>query len=169
VAARRGRRGEVVRAYGHLSRRLIGDVHVDRYLSEIADDLALAPENLNVEVSHTLVARSSAAVRSAIRSLHEAGVRTVLSDVHGECDVNEIVDHGFDELRLSRQLVLDATRNAGARRVVTATVALAHALEITVLAVGVESEQEQEAMLGAGCDYGQGRLFGPIVPAGIAD
>jgi diguanylate cyclase (GGDEF)-like protein len=169
VAARRARRGEMVRTYGHLSRRLIGDVHVDRYLSEIADDLALAPENLCVEVSHALVARSSHAVRSALRSLHDAGVRTVLTDVHGACDVNEIVDHGFDELRLSRQLVLDATRDTVARRVVTATVALAHALDLTVLAVGIETEDEEMAMLDAGCDYGQGRLFGPIVPAGTAD
>ena len=114
VAARRARRRPRVRAYGHLSCRLLGDVRIDRYLIEIAEDLSLAPGELFVEVSHQVVARSSHAVRGALLALQEAGIRTVLSELHGECDVNEIVEHGFDELRLAR--VTRARRDRRCRR-----------------------------------------------------
>ncbi len=55
VAARLARRGAVVRAYGHLSRRLIGDPRLDHYLAEIADDLALAASDICVEIAHRLL------------------------------------------------------------------------------------------------------------------
>jgi EAL domain-containing protein (putative c-di-GMP-specific phosphodiesterase class I) len=169
VAARLARRGSTVRAYGHLSRRLIGDPRLDHYLREIAEDLALAPSDICVEIAHPLVARGSHEIKSAMRSLHDVGIRTVLSDVYGECDVSELVDHGFEELRLARELVSSASRDQTARRVVGAMVALAHALGLVVIAVGVETEVEEEAMLDAGCDFAQGFLFGDVIPAGTAE
>ncbi len=48
-------------------------------------------------------------------------------------------------------------------------VALAHALGLSVIAVGVETEVEEEAMIDAGCDFAQGFLFGGVVPAGAAE
>jgi EAL domain-containing protein (putative c-di-GMP-specific phosphodiesterase class I) len=104
-----------------------------------------------------------------MRSLRDVGIRAVLSEVHGECDVNEIVDHGFEQLRLARQLVASASRDPAAKRVVAAMVALAHALGLSVIAVGVETEVEEEAMIDAGCDYAQGFLFGGVLPAGTAE
>ena len=91
------------------------------------------------------------------------------SDVHGECDVNDIVEHAFDEVRLSPRLVREATLSHERRRVLEGTLALAHALELPVIAVGIESEPEREAMLEAGCDFGQGYLFGRPIPAGSVE
>ena len=61
----------------------------------------IAPSDLCVEIAHALIARPSATVERALRDLRETGVRTVLSAVDGECEVNEIVEYGFDELRLA--------------------------------------------------------------------
>jgi diguanylate cyclase (GGDEF)-like protein len=169
VAARVARRGGRARVYGHLSRRLIGDARLDHYLGEIAAELALPIADICVEVAHPVVARGSNAVKSALRVVRETGMRVVLSGVHGECDVNEIVEYGFDELRLARRLVHAAATDSDQHRVVTATVALAHALDIPVIAVGVEREAEAAAMLDAGCDLAQGDLFGGVLPAGHAE
>jgi EAL domain-containing protein (putative c-di-GMP-specific phosphodiesterase class I) len=169
AAARTARTGLRASAYGHISRRLIGDVHVERYLTEIVDDLGIAPSDLCVEVAYALVARRSRAVESTLRMLREIGIRTVLSGVDGECDVNEIVEHGFDELRLAPRLVCDAGRDPARQRVARGTIALAHALGLTVIAVGVETDADRVGMRDAGCDYGQGNLFGPPRPAGAID
>jgi EAL domain-containing protein (putative c-di-GMP-specific phosphodiesterase class I) len=88
--------------------------------------------------------------------------------VQGQCDANDLVENGFDEVRLSRQLVIE-TANDPQQRIAHATVALAHALNLPVIAVGVETEAERDAMLDAGCDYAQGLFFGDIVPAGLAE
>jgi diguanylate cyclase (GGDEF)-like protein len=168
VAARLARRGDNVRVYGHLSRRLLGDENLAFYLNEISNDLSLDPSQLCVEVAHPLVARGSRAIANAMGLLREAGVRTVLSDVQGECDANDLVQNGFDEVRLSRRLVLETAADPH-QRIAHATVALAHALDLPVIAVGVETERERDAMLDAGCDYAQGLLYGEIVPAGLAE
>jgi diguanylate cyclase (GGDEF)-like protein len=170
VAARTARRGGgQVRVYGHLSRRLIGDPRLDQYLAEISGELTISMADLCIEVAHPIVARGSVAVKSALRAAREAGVRTVLTGLHGEGDVNEIVEHAFDELRLARRLVHAAAFDPEQRRIVTATVALAHALDLPVIAVGVETEAETVAMVDAGCDYAQGDYFGAVVPAGDAE
>ena len=142
---------------------------VERYLTEIVDDLGIAPSDLCVEIAHTLVARPSRTVGSSLRSLREIGVRIVLSSVDGECEVNEIVEHGFDELRLARRLVRDSGLDATRRRVAHGTIALARALGLTVIAVGVETDAERDDMRDAGCDYGQGNFFGSVRPAAATD
>jgi diguanylate cyclase (GGDEF)-like protein len=169
AAARAARRGEHVRAYGHVSRRLLGDLDIEQYFVEIARDLALTAWDLCVEVAYPLVTRRSPAVAGALDTFHEAGIRTVLSNVDVECEVGAIVEYGFDEVRLARRLVRDAMTDGARRQVASATVALAHALELPVTAVGIESEAERDAMVELGCDLGEGRLFGSIVPAGDVD
>jgi EAL domain-containing protein (putative c-di-GMP-specific phosphodiesterase class I) len=169
AAARTARSGAHVHAYGHLSRRLLGDLNLTRYLTEIIDDLRIAPSDLCVEIAHELVARTSRTVESALRDLRETGVRTVLSAVDGECDPKQIVEYGFDELRLARRLVRDAGLDQARRRVAHGTIALARALGLTVIAVGIETDAERVDMREAGCDYGQGSLFGFAQPAGSID
>jgi diguanylate cyclase (GGDEF)-like protein len=169
AAARSARSGAPIRAYGHLSRRLLGDSAAERYLAEIVDDLGVSPSNLGLEIAHATVARASRTVESALRTLHEIGVRLVLSGVDGECDVHEIVAHGFDEVRLDRRLVRDAARDPVRRRLAHGTIALARALGLDVIAVGIESESDREQMYDAGCRYGEGYLFGPVQPAGAVD
>jgi EAL domain-containing protein (putative c-di-GMP-specific phosphodiesterase class I) len=169
AAARSARSGVPIRAYGHASRRLLGDTTADRYLLEIIDDLGVAPANLCIEVAHAIVARPSRTIESALRTLREVGARLVLSGVDGECDVNEIVAYGFDEVRLDRRLVRDAARDPVRRRLAHGTIALARALGLDVIAVGIETESDRAQMFDAGCDYGEGFLFGPVRPAGDVD
>ena len=169
AAARAARTGARLGAYGHVSRRLVGDVALERYLVEIVDDLGVAASDLRIEIAHTLVARPSRTVASALRSLRDIGVRTVLSGVDGGCEVNEIVEYGFDELRLARVLVRDARSTPRVDAWPRAPSRSARGLGVSVIAVGVESEDDRTAMLDVGCDYGQGTYFGPVQPAGSVD
>ena len=169
AAARSARTGMPIRAYGHLSRRLLGDAGLEHLLVEIVDDLGVAPSDLCVEIAHTTVARPSRTVESALRTLHEIGLRIALTGVDGEFDVNQIVDLGFDTLRLARRLVRDAGRDPSRRRVARGTIALARALGLTVIAVGIENEAEHLQMLDAGCDFGEGNHLGPVRPADTVD
>jgi diguanylate cyclase (GGDEF)-like protein len=164
--ANRDARGRHVRTYGHISRRLLGHAYIERFLAEIIDEVEIAPSDLCVEIAHGFVARPSRTVESALRALRELGVRVVLSGVDDDCEVNELVKYGFDELRLARRLVHDAGRDPIRRRVALGTVALAHALGLEVIAVGVENDMDRDQMRDAGCDYAEGNLFGLVQPAG---
>jgi EAL domain-containing protein (putative c-di-GMP-specific phosphodiesterase class I) len=166
AAARAARSGLLVRAYGHLSQQLVVDSDLSRYLAEIVDELRIAPSDLCVEIAHASVVHRSVRIAGALRDLRATGVRMVLSAVDGECELNQIVDYGFDELRLARSLVNGAGHDPGLRRVVDGTVALARALGLKVIAVGIDTEADRVNMREAGCDCGQGDLFGPVQPAG---
>ena len=100
AAARVARRGSTVRAYGHLSRRLLGNVDIEHFLVEIANDLVLA--KLVAVLRNCLSARRARAHRRRdprCAALHDLGIRTVLSEVDGTCDANDLVENGFDEIR----------------------------------------------------------------------
>jgi diguanylate cyclase (GGDEF)-like protein len=162
VAARSERRGRRVHAYGHVSRRLLGDDSIERYLTEIIEDLDIEASDLCIEIGHALIARRSRAVQRTLRGLRQLGVRIVLSGVDGECDVNELVEYGFDQLRLSLNLVHDTRGDPVRRRVALGTIALARALGLTVIAVGIETERDRSYLRDAGCNYGEGRYFGSL-------
>ena len=49
------------------------------------------------------------------------------------------------------------------------TIALARALGLTVIAVGIETEADRVRMRDAGCHYGQGNHYGAVEPAGSID
>ena len=166
AAARVARRGATVRAYGHLSRRLLGNVDIEHFLVEIANDLVLANSSLCCEVAYPLVAHGAPSTRSALRALHDLGIRTVLSGVDGTCDAHDLVENGFDEIRFARSFLEEAAVDRGRRRVMEATVALAHALGLPVTAVGIETPRQRAEAIVAGCDYGEGSLLGAVIPAG---
>ena len=166
ASARAARNGLHVRAYGHVSRPLLRDVAIARYLAEIIDELRLSPSDLCVEIAHGLVTQPSDRTQRALRDLRATGVRMVLSGVDGACEPNQLVEHAFDEIRLARALVRDAGQDPARQRVAHGTIALARALGLEVIAVGIDTDADRVGMRDAGCDYGQGDLFGPVQPAG---
>jgi EAL domain-containing protein (putative c-di-GMP-specific phosphodiesterase class I) len=134
AAVRSARNGRAVHVYGHLSRRLLTDSDIERYLAEIIDEGGVSPSDLRIEIAHETVTRPSRTVERGLRTLHKIGVGLVLTGVDGEFDVNQIVDFQFDLLRLAPRLVREATADP-ARRRVARTIALARALGLTVIAV----------------------------------
>ena len=161
AAANRGRSGLRVHAYAHLSRRLLGDVNIERYLTEIIDAVDIAPTDVRVEIAHDLLSRRSRTVEATLHTLRELGIRTVLSGVDGECGVNDIVDHGFDELRLARDLfgTPRANRPAAASRKRRSR-SLEHSASPSPQSVS-NSEADRDHMRDLGCHYGEGEFFGP--------
>ena len=71
-----------------------------------------------------------------------------------------------DKLKIDRSLVAEVHKEGKA--IVAGIVGLAHALDLKVIAVGVETEAQREALAACGCDYMQGFLTGKPVDAETA-
>ena len=71
----------------------------------------------------------------------------------------------LDFVKIDRSLVAGLGLNEQDTAIVRATVELAHSLGLVVTAVGVENEEQLDALDILGCDRAQGYLFAPPVPA----
>ena len=135
AAARGAREGDQLRVYAHLSRRLLADEHLERYVAEIVEDLALADGQFCAGIAQPLVMHPARTLPETLAALRDRGVRLVVTDVGHEHDAADIVPHGFAELRLSRQIVVGCDVDAARAQVVRETAAFARDLGLSVSAV----------------------------------
>jgi diguanylate cyclase (GGDEF)-like protein len=117
----------------------------------------LPPDALTVEVTEDSVISSRERARRVMAGLRAAGVRVSLDDFGtGLCSLAYLRELPADELKLDRSFLGDIEHSASAVEIVRRTVGLAHALDLTIVAEGVESETSWDALAGWGCDEAQG-------------
>jgi EAL domain-containing protein (putative c-di-GMP-specific phosphodiesterase class I) len=145
-----------------------------RFPDHVVDLLAgsgLPQDTLELELTEDLFMADPARARAAITRLLEAGVSLVVDDYGtGFSSLGYLRDlRDIRGLKLDRSFVtrLDADRRAGA--IVESTINLAHALGMHVVAEGVETAPVRDRLAELGCEFAQGFLFSPPVPAGELD
>jgi len=123
-------------------------------------------ELLFVEVTEEALLQDRAAGRAALHAVRAIGVRVSLDDYGtGWSSLTYLKDLPLDEIKLDRTFVRNMAEDRRTIRIVESTVALAHALDLVVVAEGVETEADRDAVLAAGADLGQGYLFARPTPA----
>lgn len=65
----------------------------------------------------------------------------------------------MESVKIDRELIKNAGQGGSADQILEAIIAMAHAINIRVVAVGVESDEQLQFLFQAGCDYAQGFLF----------
>ena len=66
-----------------------------------------------------------------------------------------------EHMRLNRELIKEAGQGGDADCILDSVIAMAHAMDVQVVGVGVETDRQLQFLSRAGCDYGQGFLFSP--------
>ena len=121
---------------------------------------------LELEVTETYFITHPEEARRAIDSIRALGIGVVLDDFGvGYSSIGYLRSFAFDKLKLDRSLIAGIDKDLHAQKLVQATVALADALELSVTAEGVETEEEAALLRIAGCDAFQGFFFGRPAPA----
>ena len=83
----------------------------------------------------------------------------------GYASIGYLRQFAFDELKLDRSLISGIATDSRVQKLVQATVALGHALDLSVTAEGVESEAEATLLRLAGCERLQGFYLSPALSA----
>ncbi len=135
-----------------------------RLVSVVREALAesrLAPRSLLLEITESVMLSDSAAVLQQLRALRAQGVRISADDFGtGYSSLHYIQQLPLQQLKLDRSFVAGLPTNPSSRAIVSSLIHLAHALDIEVVAEGVEREAQCEALVSLGCDRAQGFLFG---------
>ncbi|OMQ16193.1 hypothetical protein A7K94_0204185 [Modestobacter sp. VKM Ac-2676] len=140
---------------------------VDRVLAAVQRQ-GVPPGALRLEVTESL--EKTAGQLAELHRLRAAGVGLVLDDFGvSYSNLAHLRDLPIDTLKIDRSFVTELGGSGGDARlsagIVRAVLALSEAAGLTVIAEGVETEQQRDALLRLGCRTAQGWLFAPAVDA----
>ncbi|MBP0445962.1 bifunctional diguanylate cyclase/phosphodiesterase [Roseomonas sp. SSH11] len=126
----------------------------------------VTPEALEVEIPEDVAARDIDAIAPVLNELIADGVRLSLDDFGGGSSaLAHLLRLPVDQVKLDRSIVEGLPGGARERAILRAVATLARGMEIPLLAEGVETEAQREALLAEGCTVMQGWLFGRAVRA----
>ena len=126
----------------------------------------LDPSCLELEVTETSVMQNADA---AIRTLHELkamGVRLSIDDFGtGYSSLSYLKRFPIDVLKIDQSFVRDITSDENDEAITSAIIAMGHSLRLTLIAEGVETEEQLAFLRVRECHKVQGYLFGRPMPA----
>ena len=139
----------------------------DARLLEVLERTGLPPSRLVVEVTEGALLDNPESVRVTLERLREVGIGAALDDFGtGYSSLSYLHSLPLRILKIDRAFVqeLDKGANTSSTTVVAAVLALARALDIEVVAEGIETEMQYAALQAMGCDMGQGYWIGRPAP-----
>jgi diguanylate cyclase (GGDEF)-like protein len=129
----------------------------------------LAPDGLAIEITETVLMQTDGAARASLHRLRDAGLHIVLDDFGtGYSSLSYLDRFPLDALKIDRSFVAGLADKPSSRAIFSAITTMASALELPVVAEGIETPAQVECILSLGCEFAQGYHFGrPMPPADI--
>jgi diguanylate cyclase (GGDEF)-like protein/PAS domain S-box-containing protein len=128
-------------------------------------ETGLPPRHLELEITESTLMAHDEATLSTLLELKALGVRLAVDDFGtGYSSLAYLKKLPVDKLKIDRAFITDIATDAASKAIVTAIVSLASSIGREVLAEGVETEAQREALLACGCKEAQGYLFARPVP-----
>ncbi len=129
-------------------------------------DSALAPCWLAIELTESVLMKEADIAMLQIAELRAMGVIVALDDFGtGFSSLSYLSRFALDKIKIDQSLVRHITTDPKSAAIASATIGLAHGLGLTVVAEGVETEEQLAFLRAARCDEIQGYLFGRPMPA----
>jgi EAL domain-containing protein (putative c-di-GMP-specific phosphodiesterase class I) len=126
----------------------------------------LEPGGLILEITESALMEDVTTTLAALRWLQDFGVRLAIDDFGtGYSSLSYLKRFPVDAIKVDRSIVSGLGQDPGDAAIVSATITLAHALGLEVVAEGVETEAEVAELRSLGCDLAQGYYFWKPAPA----
>ncbi len=125
-----------------------------------------ARKRITLEITEDVfIARAADTIRSNIARFREAGVRISLDDFGtGFASFQHMRELDFDELKIDTSFVADLGKDPTTEVLIRGFLDIASGLGVTVIAEGIETEEQVRHLRKMGCSLGQGFLFGKAMP-----
>jgi EAL domain-containing protein (putative c-di-GMP-specific phosphodiesterase class I) len=124
------------------------------------EETGLAPEGLELELTESAIMTNTKGVVRTLRRIKDLGVRISIDDFGiGYSCLGYLKRLSVDVLKIDQSFVQDTTANPDAAAIVMAIISLAHNLRLTVIAEGVETEEQLTFLRLLRCDQMQGYLL----------
>jgi len=157
---------EVPRCAINLSMRQFASESLEADLRDALGACGLPPQALEVEITESTLMTDARRTERVMRQLHEMGIRISIDDFGtGYSSLAYLKRFPAQVLKIDRSFIGDLPGDRDDAAITEAVIAMAHRLDLTVVAEGVETPAQLAFLRGLGCDEVQGYLLGRPSPA----
>ena len=149
----------------NLSGRMLQDRRVMEGLLDSLAESCMDPGHLVLEITEDTLIHHMEAARRVVGRLRELGIRIALDDFGtGQSSLSHLRVFPFDQVKIDREFVRDIPDDAYDSTLASTIVTMGRALDIEVVAEGVESPAQMEFLAAHGCPLVQGFLLARPMP-----
>ena len=129
-------------------------------------ELNLPGQSIAVEITEGLLLDAASVVTEKLLAFRDAGIQVALDDFGtGYSSLSYLKKFDIDYLKIDQSFTRNLAPGSNDMALSEAIIVMAHKLDLQVIAEGVETEEQRELLVAAGCDYAQGYLFAKPMPA----
>jgi diguanylate cyclase (GGDEF)-like protein/PAS domain S-box-containing protein len=153
----------------NLSARQFNDPQLPKMVARALKDSGLPPQLLELEITESTAMQQTDVTLRTLKRLNALGVSIAIDDFGtGYSSLSYLRRFPVDKVKIDRSFIAEVPGNRDQGAIVAGIVALAHALQIRVVAEGVETGAQREFLKSCGCDFIQGFLVGRPTDADTA-
>jgi diguanylate cyclase (GGDEF)-like protein/PAS domain S-box-containing protein len=140
---------------------VVGVVH------SILLETGLSPGRLELEITEGVLIEDFDRGLALLRRLKALGVRVSMDDFgSGYSSLSYLQAFPFDKIKIDRAFVINLGHNPQSAAIIRAVISLGHGLEMSIVAEGVETQEQLGFLADEGCDSVQGYFLGKPLPIG---
>ncbi|HEY9735527.1 MAG TPA: EAL domain-containing protein [Trichocoleus sp.] len=133
-------------------------------LQRILETTQISQDQLKLEITESCILETFTLEAQRLKQLKNLGIRLCIDDFGtGYSSLSRLHEFSIDTLKIDRSFV--ERLSSGSNETVQMIVSLAHSMGVDVVAEGIETQTELEALQALGCEFGQGYLFARPMPA----
>ncbi|MGM3306323.1 putative bifunctional diguanylate cyclase/phosphodiesterase [Anabaena sp. WFMT] len=144
----------------NLSARQFQQPNLVSMIEQVLSETKLEPKYLELEITETVAMQDVKLTQKILRGLDNIGVFISIDDFGtGYCSLSYLKDFPIHSLKIDQSFVRDLANGDNQTAITTAIIALAHGLNLAVVAEGVETEEQLNVLRILECEVMQGYLF----------
>jgi diguanylate cyclase (GGDEF)-like protein len=149
----------------NVSARELTDPGFAQRVLDTLERWGLPESRLFLELTESILIEASTAAELQLDRLHAAGVRLAIDDFGtGYASLTYLQRLPIHQVKIDRSFVQGLPESREDDVIATSVIGLAHNLDLTVVAEGIETAAQSAFLRSVGCDIGQGYLFAPARP-----
>ena len=150
----------------NMSARMFQQYDLIKTVLEILRRTGLGPDSLELEITESVAMQNLEATMETLWKLNGCSIRIAMDDFGtGYSSLAYLKKLPVHLLKIDRSFIKELERNPEDQTIVKAMIAMAHALNVGVIAEGVEREEQKELLKTFGCRFAQGFHFSRPLPA----
>ena len=149
----------------NVSARQFGAKEFVKQVESLLLSSGIVPSRLKLEITESMLLDNIERDISTMRQLKALGISFSIDDFGtGFSSLQYLKRLPLDQIKIDQSFVRELVSNSSDKAIVRTIIAMANSMDLEVIAEGVETEEQRQMLLSAGCSHFQGYLFGKPVP-----